>query len=579
MGLERADAAEYLTRMAQALELLGAPPREAELHRQAAAALEKVDLPAWEAWIGGRRPAPANMSPAIQKNLLEVARRGAASDLEALLLQLPPGLFDLLELPGLTVAEIRGLWREAGIISPRGLERACRRGQVQCMADFGPAREAELLATVERYRRAGGRWLRIQALGLAAETEALLRDVKGLHELARAGALRRADEIVTELVWVLSSPEPELLLGRLATLEGAQMPEDDTVHVRVMRRPPLRLIVVPPSYFAVRLFLETGSDAHVRAVLMRIADRTAGSADPVDLLRGTPPQSEAAIYDLGKLALVPPELREGRGEVGAAAQGTLPRLIADEDLQGVLHVHSNWSDGKSSLRDVARAADALGFGYLGFADHSPAAFYAHGLTPDRVAQQGKAIRALQPEFPRLRIFHGIECDILPDGDLDLPATVLAQLDYVILSIHSVMQMKREAMTARLIAAMRHPYPCILGHPSGRLLLEREAYPVDWDRLFAAAEQENVAIEFNARGERLDLDWRLLRAATGRGIPICVNPDAHRAEGLECVFEGLATARKGWLTAAQTLNARGPADLAAYFAERRAPASPPPSTAG
>ena len=571
MGLERADAAEYLIRMAQALELLDAPARESALYRQAAGTLEEIDRRSWDAWLAGGRPAPAGLTPAIQKSLLDVARSGAATDLEALLLQLPPGLFDLLEVPGLTTAEIRRLWREATIISPRGLERACRRGRLQRMAGFGPAREAELLTIVEQYRRAGGRWLRRPALRFALEMEVLLRDVKGLGDFARAGKLRRGGEVVSDLCWVISAAEPTILLGRLATLEGASLPggdQPDTVRVQSPGCPRVRLIVVPPSHFAVRLFLETGSAAHVRSVLARIAEQITGSQDASARLRDDPPQTEAEIYARAHLAFIPPELREGRGEVTAAARGALPRLIEAEDIRGVLHVHSTWSDGKSSLRELAREADALGFGYLGIADHSPAAFYARGLTPDRIAQQGDEIRALQPDFPAMRIFHGIECDILPDGNLDLADAVLARLDYVILSIHSVMQMKRAAMTARLVAALRHPYPCILGHPSGRLLLEREAYPVDWDCLFAAAADQRAAIEFNARAERLDLDWRLMRAATARGIPICVNPDAHRTGGMECVFEELPIVRKGWLTAEQTLNARDAEALAAYFDERR-----------
>ncbi len=473
-------------------------------------------------------------------------------------MQIPPGLFDLLRLPGLGSRRVRTLWTAGGIATLRQLDRACHRGRVAHLPGFTPELQTRLHGLIRARRHGRGQWLRPAALDHAATAEAQLARTKGVRRLERAGRLRRAWGVIDELVWVAAATEPRLVLGRLATLEAAGLPapdEPDTVRVRPADGPAQRIVVVPERHLVARRFLETGSGAHVRGVLRRLPDGTAEDWWPAD---------EEEIYRRASLAYVPPELREGRGEIAAAAAGEMPRLLAAGDLRGALHVHTDWSDGRDSIRAVAGEARRLGWRYVGIADHSVTAFYAQGLTPRRVREQAYEVRAVQRDFPDVRILHGLECDILPDGLLDMPADVLGELDYVIASIHSPLGEDREAMTRRLIGAVGQPYVTLLGHPSGRLLLEREAYPVDFDALLDAVAERGVAIEFNARPERLDLDWRLLRRATARGIPIAINPDAHEAAGMGVVAAGLATARKGWLTPEQVMNARDLPDLLALL---------------
>jgi DNA polymerase (family 10) len=580
--VERSEAARYLRRLALAADLLGEPAGRAAACRQAARTVAALPPRAWSRWLAGARDAADGIDPRVERGLRRLAASGRARDLESRLLRIPPGLFDILRLRVLRPPEVRALWREGRIVTPRQLSRACRRGALARIPGFDEATQVRLL---ERFRRARHRrtaWLRHRALELAAHQEQLLRSVPGVRDVFRAGELRRATEQVRRILWVVAADAPELAVARLGSLEGAApgpAGAADRVRIDPVDGPPLEMIVVDPAHAPARLFLETGSRAHVRGVLRRLARRD--GAFPVDgWAEGGPaawldagpswlPAAEEEIYARAGLAPVPPELREGRGEIAAARAGRLPRLVEFGDLRGVFHVHTNWSDGRATIPELVAAARGLGWSYVGVADHSRAAFYARGLDAERLGQQAAEIRRVQREFPDVRIFHGVECDILPHGALDLDDQALAALDYVIVSVHSLLEMDREAMTRRVVRALQHPRTAILGHPSGRLFHERAPYRLDWRRVFAAAADHGVAIEFNTTPNRLDLDWRRIRSAVERGIPICVNPDAHRLESLQRVAAGLETARKGWLTAAAVLNTRSREQLEGLFRERRA----------
>jgi DNA polymerase (family X) len=573
--MERAQAARYARRMALALTILGDSAGRSADWRAAARAMSGASEPNWRDWWGGTGPLAQVLPAEVEAGLRRLERTHSAPDLEALMTQIPPGLFDVLAITGLGARQVRTLWIEGSIVTLGQLERACLRGRLAKLPGFTPDLEARVLASIRRRRRGRGHWLRPTALARAQEREAVFARTKGLLAIERAGPLRRAWEIVDELVWVIAADNPGVVLGRLATLSGAGYPDPDAPDTLVFHHrdaPRERLIVTGKPHFAGRLFLETGSVGHVRGVLARITS-SPGDADPGAAALPWLPTTEEEIYARAGLDFVPPELREGRGEIAAARDHALPCLVEAGDLQGVLHVHTDWSDGHSSIRDIAVAAREQGWSYVGIADHSRSAFYARGLDPQRLRAQAEAVRQVQAEFANLRIFHGLECDILPGGTLDLPPETLASLDYVIASIHTPAGEDRTAMTRRIVTALEQPATTLLAHPTGRLLLEREAYPLDWDELLDAAAQARVAIEFNARPERLDLDWRLLREATGRGIPICINPDAHSAGGLRVVADNIATARKGWLTCDQVLNTRGVEELARYFCTRRLNGAP------
>jgi DNA polymerase (family 10) len=279
--------------------------------------------------------------------------------------------------------------------------------------------------------------------------------------------------------------------------------------------------------------------------------------------------TEAELFAALGLAEIPPELREGLGEIEAAEQRQLPRLLEEADIRGVFHNHTTWSDGHNTLEEMTAAAEALGFEYLGIADHSKSSVQARGLDERRVREQVAAIRALNASRRfQTHVFAGVECDILPDGRLDFDAALRAELDYVVVSVHSAFQQDRATMTRRIVRAIEQPHVTMLGHLTGRLLLEREGYAVDAEPVIAAAIAHGVIIELNANPWRLDMDWRLWRQAAARGLLCCINPDAHSTDGLAHFRLGVGAARKGWLTAAQVLNTRPLAEVRRWLEARR-----------
>ena len=278
-------------------------------------------------------------------------------------------------------------------------------------------------------------------------------------------------------------------------------------------------------------------------------------------------ETEASLYALLDLAFIPPEMREGSGEL-VAARGTLPRLVTNTDIRGILHCHSSYSDGHTTIAELVAAGRARGWSYIGITDHSMSAFYAGGLSPADVARQHDEIDALNATLTDFRILKGIEADILVSGDLDYPDETLDRFDYVIASIHSRFRMGESEMTARILKALEDPRLTILGHPTGRLLLSRDPYPVDIDAVLHKAAEGGIAIELNADPKRLDLDWRHLLRARELGIPVEIGPDAHSVRGLDCVELGVGIARKAWLEAGDILNARSADDVLAFATARR-----------
>jgi DNA polymerase (family 10) len=332
------------------------------------------------------------------------------------------------------------------------------------------------------------------------------------------------------------------------------------------------LKVVPADAFPAALLFFTGSEEHVEALRARAKTldlelterglfRTEGGAR---LLCA----SEAEIYSALGLAYIEPELREGRGEIEASLRGELPALVSEQDLRGLIHVHTTWSDGRDTLEAMVAAARDAGYSYIAITDHSKSAGYAGGLDEERVLAQREEIRAIRLRFPGFRIFHGTEADILADGAIDYGDEFLRVFDLVVASIHSRFGLSREEQTARLLRAVRNPLVSVLGHPTGRLLLSRDGIAVDIDAVIDAAAESGCAMEINCSPQRLDLDWRLCRNAAGKGVPLAIDPDAHSVAELGLVSLGVGIARKGWVTPAATLNAKSADALTAWLERRR-----------
>jgi DNA polymerase (family 10) len=332
-----------------------------------------------------------------------------------------------------------------------------------------------------------------------------------------------------------------------------------------------QVVVTTPRNVGAVLVQATGSDEHLVA-LAEHARKQGFALDGAALWKGSafiPTADEAAFYAALGLAEIPAELREGRGEIEAAAERTLPELIVQGDLRGFLHCHTTASDGSNSVEELALACRDAGYKWMGITDHSKAAAYAGGLSPDDLLRQADEIDAVNARGLGIRVLKGIEADILAAGELDYDDAVLDQLDFVIGSIHSRFSLSREEMTARMLTAMDNPHLDIIGHPTGRLLLSRDPYPIDMDAVIAKAAATGVAIEINADPHRLDLDWRLLRQARQAGVAISIGADAHSLPGLHNIHYGIGIARKGWLTKGEVLNTLPVEGFLAHVARRRA----------
>ena len=438
---------------------------------------------------------------------------------------------------------------------------------------MGPKTAKKILAGIAFMRNAGVLMLYPHAI---AQANGLLAAVRSHPDVVRAeiaGSLRRRREVVGDVDIVAAcAVKPELVAQSFTRVGGIRSASENggVATVRYVDGTKLDLYCVTPPEFATAFWRATGSNDHVDSVRERLAAR--GTRIVGDSLVREPGRNlvvddEAAVYATASLPWIPPELREGLGEIEAAAKKSLPRLVELQDIRGVLHCHSQYSDGKATIAEMAEAARAKGWSYLGISDHSQAAFYASGVLREAMLEQHDEIDALNAKTPDFRVLKGVEADILADGRLDYDEELLSRFDYVIASIHSRFKMDGAAMTERVLRAMDSPYMTILAHPTGRLLLSRDAYAIDVEAVLQKAALVGVAVEVNADPKRLDLDWRYLHHAKELGVTIEIGPDAHSRGGLEWTELGVAMARKGWLERADVLNTRD-ATAIVDFARRR-----------
>ncbi len=578
------EIAAVLEEIAMLGELTGENPFRTRAFSAAARTLEGTvaDLPAL-ARDGALTSLPG-VGPAIADTIVELLATGRSSQHERLRAEVPVGLHDLLRIPGLGTRRVRALYAERGIDSLDRLEAAARAGEVASLPGFGKKTQDKVLEGLSFVRSVAGRRRYPRAVELAVRFLEWLRAHPGVAAAEIAGGLRRRVEVVDAVDLVAASDEPARVVEAFLGLEGVEGAVERGTEGRAtlcLRDGfAVRLRAVPPERFVAAMVWETGSDAHLAELAPRAEAH--GLRLDADGLRGggeaVPLPDEAVFYTVLGLEYVPPELREGMGEVAAAAEGRLPRLVEPGDLRGTFHCHTTWSDGKATVAEMAAAARERGWRYLGIADHSRSAGYAGGLTPAAVRKQAREIDAWNAAHGgaganRFRLFKGTECDILPDGSLDYADEVLATFDYVVGSVHLSFGQGERAMTDRMIRAVENPRLTMLGHPTGRVLLTRDAYAVDVRAVIDAAAEHGVAVEINADPSRLDLDWRHVRYAAARGVLVPVNPDAHSTGGLDNVAYGVNVARKGWLTAPQVLNTWELEAVEEYFAQRKQGVAP------
>ncbi|MDB4951413.1 MAG: polymerase [Gemmatimonadetes bacterium] len=571
------DVAAVLAQIATLMEIAGGNPFRAKAFATAARKLESADVDLAALAEAGALTSLPGIGEGIAGVVDELVRTGRSGMHERLVADTPPGLFDVMRVPGLGLKRVRTLYAELGVDSLDALEREARAGRVAALAGFGARTEAKVLDGLAFARASRGLRRYPDAMESAVALLEWARAQPAVESAEIAGALRRRVEVVNAVELVAASGHPATVLAAFRALGGASAgeAEDGRVSIHLSDGLPVRLRCVRPDAFVAAMVVDTGSVDHVLALAARAAERKL-ALDADGLRKGrkhVPVADEEALYRALALQYVPPELREGWGEVEAAEAGRIPTLVEADELRGTFHCHTDWSDGRATLEEMAQGARAKGWEYLGIADHSRSAGYAGGLPPAKAKQQMRAIDAWNEAHGgkgagRFRLFKGTESDILADGRLDYDDDVLAAFDYVVGSVHSAFNLPEREMTDRMVRAVSNPRLTMLGHPTGRLLLTREGYHVDVRAVIDAAAQHGVAVEINADPHRLDLDWQHVRYAAGRGVLVPVNPDAHSVRGLDNVAFGVHVARKGWLSARQVLNTWTLPEVEQHFAERK-----------
>jgi len=572
--MDREHVAQALSEIAALLELTGESPFRIRAYQAAARSIADYPGDLREARAQGILARRKGLGPAtleIVEDLLDTGRSRALEDLRD---QVPPGLGDLLKIGGLGVAKVRTIHENLRVDSLEELESAARDGRLARLPRFGPKTAERVLRGIAFLRRQAGMLLVHHARRDADVVGAALAGVPGVDHVAVAGSMRRRCELVRDLDFVLVTTAPaERLLDAVRRLTGvaeAGRVAPDGLQLRLESGAVVDTYLTPPERFGLALLHATGSAAHLEQLAARAGARgmqwsrtdLAGAQETAQLAH------EKDVYRALGLPWIPPELREGAGEVEAADAGRLPTLVEPRDLRGFLHCHSDYSDGANTVAQWADAAAAAGYGYLGITDHSPATAFGGGLQPEEVSRQHAEMDAENGRRHGIRLLKGVEADILADGSLDYTPDLRSRFDFIIASVHSRHGMSADDMTARVLKAMDDPTMTILGHPTGRLLLSRDPYPMDLDAVFARAAARGVAIEINADPQRLDLDWRLLQRARRAGVTISVGADAHGTAQLHHMEFGIGIARKGWLGADAVLNTRSAEEFLAFAARRR-----------
>ena len=561
--------AEILTEIGTLLELKGENPFKTRAYESAARALEALSEPLEKVVAENRLGEIKGIGEGIQKKVTELVTTGKLPYYEELKASVPAGLVEMLGIPGVGPKKVKALNDKLDIETVEQLEAACKAGKVAKLAGFGEKTQSKILEGIEFRRTYASRHLLSDALTVA---EPILESLRGHRDVIRCstgGSVRRHREVIGDIDFLVSSKKPESVIAFFTTQPGVLSVSargDTKASVILEGGIQADLRVVSDSEFPYALMYFTGNKEHNIVMRQRAIERglrlneyglfksKEETRDPKLLV---PCKTEEEVFKKLDLASIPPELREDKGEFEAAEKGEIPKLIEWTDLKGSLHNHSNWSDGRHPLEDVAAHMRELGFAYWAITDHSKSSFVANGLDAGRVREQIKAVKKINGKFAGegidFRLLTGSEVDVLADGKLDFPDDLLAELDVVVVSVHQGFSYNEAEMTRRIISAAENPFVHMLGHLTGRLLLEREPYKVNQQAVIDACAETGTWIELNANPYRFDLDWRLWPYAKSKGVKCVINCDAHRNEHAGFLRLGAGIARKGWLTKADVIN--------------------------
>ena len=583
--MDKNQLASLLDEVATLLELKeGSNPFEVRAYQNAARSITALDGDIEQLVREGKLKGVPGLGSTIIKRIEEVIDTGHMALYDELVATTPAIKLEMLRIQGVGPKKVNAIYDQLHVTSIAELEQACKEGKVAKLPGFGKKTQDNILQGIAFLAQHADRFLYPVAEEEAARIEAVLETLPEIVRLQVAGSLRRRRETVGDIDMVASvadsagddvrrkimdvftsQPSVKAITGKGETKSSVVLGSGMNMDLRV----------VGDDQFPYTLHHFTGSKQHHIALRRRALNMNMTIND-YGLFLGKEPdlqlvpcRNEADIYAALGMAYIEPELREDTGEIEAAVHGTLPVLVQESDLRGVLHVHSTWSDGHNTIREMAEACIARGFAYLGITDHSKVAAYANGLNEQALRRQHEEIDSLNREYVgRLHILKGTECDILKDGSLDFADDVLASLDFVVASIHSLFNLSPEEQTQRMLRAITNPYVDIIGHPTGRILLGRAGYTLDMEAVIDAAAERGVCIEINANPSRLDLDWRFLHRARDKDIKIPINPDAHVLAGLDDMRYGIGIARKGWLRPTDVLNTMQTEELLGFFKARK-----------
>ena len=558
-----------LDEIAHYIELSDPNRFKAQAFERAARRIEAVDRDVVELVRSGSLYDTPGIGKAIGPIIVELVETGESRYLDDLRKQYPPGIFALMRVPGLGLKKIGFLYEQLGIATVDELEQACRDDRLKSLKGFGAKTQQKLLDGIGFARSSESSFLLPTALEVAEPLRERLARIESILDVVVTGSVRRRLEIVHNLNLAISAVDHDVVLAeieRASLLDALQVIRPGMLRGRARNEMDVILHLALPDDFGVTVLESTGSQAFVDAANAKAAKEGINTgASWKKKGRALQLPSEESVFEALDATFIEPELRE---KALPLARRKRPALVSADQLQGTFHVHTTFSDGRSSVYEMLDAARDRDFSYIGISDHSKTAAYAGGLTVERVAEQQAEIDRQAPAFAPMRVFKGTEADILADGSIDYDSQTLSTFDFVIASVHSRFNMPKDEMTERIVQALRNPFVTFLGHLTGRLLLSREGYSVDMDRVFDAAAENGVMIEINGNPHRLDVDWRHIRKALRRGVRFSIHPDAHSTDSLGHVVSGTWVARKAGLRARDVFNTAPVEEIAAHFEQRK-----------
>jgi len=574
--MDKKQLSKILDEISTLLEIKGENPFKSRAYMMASRTILSQSAEPRELVASGEIRKIKGIGAALSEKITTLVETGKLDYYEKLKASIPAGLIEMTAIPGFGPKKVRKVYDAIGIKTISELEYACKENRLAELEGFGAKTQEKILQCIEFLKKYSDRHLFHRAEEAGKLLLAALKKQPGVIRAELAGSLRRKKETIKDIDIVVSAdegdaggimaffvglPDIESVTGRGPTKSSVVLKQGITADLRIL----------PDIKFPYILHHFTGSAAHNTA-MRGLAKKKGMKVSEHGLFTGqdklVPCQTEADIFEALGLSYIPPELREDNGEIEAAAENRIPQLVELEDIRGILHCHSTFSDGANTLEEMAEAVRENGYEYFGICDHSQIVVYARGLQPERVREQHALVDELNQGYDHFKILKGTECDILNDGSLDYPDEILATFDFVVASVHSNLGMSAEDGTNRVVRALENPYVNILGHPTGRLLLGREGLPLDMHRIIDAAAAHQVSLELNASPHRFDIDWRHCQYARERGVLISINPDAHSVEGLDDMKYGIGIARKGWLTKRNVLNTSSLAEIETFFRRGR-----------